>query len=201
MKINFALDTDSDPTIWLGMPIADGRGASRERKKWARRTSELVWSLAQDPPEGKGEIKELARQLEATAELLPQKVPVHQVFIYLPDPRRDFLNFLVHIDQSEGNTESTLASLVQKDAPGAIQDPEVIDFDTEHLGRGMRSIRHFVSSKAGSICCSVNYAWRIESEGIDLVVRTISENIGWVTANVDEFDSFARSLRVMDHQD
>ncbi|MGW4545375.1 hypothetical protein ACWEN4_03235 [Streptomyces violaceorubidus] len=197
MKINFALDTDSDPTVWLGMPVLDGRGASRERKKWARQTSELVWSLAENPPEGKSDIKELARQLEATAELLPQKVPVHQVFLYMPDPRREFLNFLVHIDASEGEVESTLEGLVQKDAAGAIRDPEVTDFNTEHLGRGMRSIRYFASSKAGTICCSVNYAWRVESKGIDLVVRTISENVGWVTANIDEFDSFARTLRVM----
>lgn len=198
MKIQFALDTDSDPTVWLGMPILNGWGASRERKKWARRTSELVWSLTDQAAEGKEDVKELARQLEATAELLPQTVPAHQVFLYIPDPRREFLKFLVHIDASEGDVESTLSDLVQKNAPGAIQDPEVIDFDTESLGRGMRSVRYFVSPKAGSVCCSVNYAWRIESLGIDLVLRTISENVGWITANIEEFDAFARSLSVME---
>ncbi|MET9733901.1 hypothetical protein ABZZ79_25575 [Streptomyces sp. NPDC006458] len=107
---------------------------------------------------------------------------------------------MVHIDVSEGETESTLAELVQKNTPGALQEPEVSDFDTE-LGRGMRSVRYFVSPKAGEICCSVNYAWRIESLGIDVVLRTISDNIGWITANTDEFDTFARSLSVLAPQD
>jgi hypothetical protein len=201
VKIRFALDTDSDPTVWLGLPLLDGRGAGRERRKWARRTAELVWSLAEEGPEDKDEVKVLARQLEATAELLPETVPVHQAFVYLPDPRRDLLTFVVHIGVSEGETEPTLAELVQKDAPGALQDPEVIDFDVEQLGRGMRSVRYFVSPKAGSICCSVNYAWRIESLGIDLILRSVSDNIGWLTANTEEFDTFARSLSVLEQEE
>ncbi|MFF0204147.1 hypothetical protein [Streptomyces sp. NPDC005017] len=196
MNIQFALDTDSDPTVWLGLPLLDGRGAGRERRKWARRAAEVVWGLAEEGPAGKDEVKVLARQLEATAELLPQTLPVHQAFVYLPDPRRDFLTFVVHIDVSEGETESTLAQLVQKDTPGALQDPEVVDFDTE-LGRGMRSVRYFVSAKAGEICCSVNYAWRVEPLGIDVVLRSISDNVGWITANVEEFDAFAHSLSVL----
>ncbi|MER5518705.1 hypothetical protein [Streptomyces sp. NPDC002763] len=42
MDIHVALDTDSDPTVWVGLPLLDGRGASRERRKWARGTSELI---------------------------------------------------------------------------------------------------------------------------------------------------------------
>lgn len=198
MNIQFALDTDSDPTVWLGVPLLDGRGAGRERRKWARRSAEVVWSLAEGGPEGKDDVKTLARQLEAAAELLPETVPVHQAFIYLPHPRREFLTFVVHIGVSEGETEATLAELVQKDAPGALQDPEVVDFDVERLGRGMRSIRYFVSPKAGAVCCSVNYAWRLESLGIDVILRCVSDNIGWLTANVEEFDAFARGLSVLE---
>ncbi|MGW1216240.1 hypothetical protein ACWD5F_42075 [Streptomyces sp. NPDC002499] len=200
MNIRFALDTDSDPTIWLGLPISDGRGASRERRKWARRSSELLWSLTDGASAEKADVKRLAGQLEATAELLPQTLPVHQAFIYVPDPRRDVLTFVTHIGVSEGAVDSALPELVQQNAPGAIQDPEVIDFDTDRLGRGMRSIRYFVSAKAEAVCCSVNYAWRIESRGVDLVLRTISDNVGWVTANIDEFDDFARSLWVLDEE-
>ncbi|MER5518706.1 hypothetical protein [Streptomyces sp. NPDC002763] len=99
--------------------------------------------------------------MEATAELLPQRLPVHQAFVYIPDPRRDFLTFVTHIDASEGETESVLSELVQENAPGALQDPEVVEFDTDRLGRGRRSVRHFVSPKAEAVCCSVNYAWRV----------------------------------------
>ncbi|MEU5895943.1 hypothetical protein [Streptomyces venezuelae] len=197
MTVTFSLDSDSDATVWLAMPLlGDGRGVARERKKWARRTSELLWSLVDDEPVDKKQVKMLAFELDSVAEQLPRTVSVHQVFLYVPDPRREFLTFLVHAGPSEDDVDATLDELVQKDAPGAVQDPEVIDFDTERLGRGKRSIRYFVASEAGAMCCSVNYAWRLEPLGIDVIVRTVGEDIGWITSNIDEFDEFARSLFV-----
>ncbi|ATL29666.1 hypothetical protein [Streptomyces formicae] len=197
MTVTFSLDTDSDATVWPAMPVrGEGRGAARDRKKWARRTSELLWALVDDEPVDKKQVKMLAYELDSVAEQLPRTVPVHQVFLYVPDPRREFLTFLVHAGPSEGDVDATLDELVQKNEPGAAQDPEVIDFDTDRLGRGKRSIRYFVSTKAEAMCVSVNYAWRIESLGIDVIVRTLGEDIGWITANIDEFDEFARSLFV-----
>ncbi|CAM5251386.1 hypothetical protein SALBM135S_09092 [Streptomyces alboniger] len=195
MTVHFSLDSDSDATVWPAMPIlGEGRGAARDRKKWAKRTSELLWSLVDDEPVDKKQVKMLAFELDSAAELIPQTVPVHQIFLYVPDPRREFLTFLVHAGPSEGDVDATLDELVQKNEPGAAQDPEVIDFDTDRLGRGKRSIRYFVAAKAEAMCVSVNYAWRIESLGIDVIVRTLGEDIGWITANIDEFDAFARSL-------
>ncbi|MBW5422621.1 hypothetical protein GKQ77_13790 [Streptomyces sp. BG9H] len=196
MTVIFSLDTDSDATVWPAMPVlGNGWGAARRRKKWARRTSELLWALVDDEPDDKEkEVKMLAFELDSVAELLPQTVSVHQVFLYVPDPRREFLTFLVHAGPSEGDVEETLDELVQKDEPGAMREPEVIDFDTERLGRGKRSIRYFVAAKAEAMCVSVNYAWRLESLGIDVIVRTLGEDIGWITSNIDEFDDFARSL-------
>ncbi|MEU6995602.1 hypothetical protein ABZ953_33720 [Streptomyces sp. NPDC046465] len=195
MTVAFSLDTDSDATIWLAMPIlGEGRRAARERKKWARRISELLWGLVDDEPVDKKQVKMLAFELDSAAELIPKTVPVHQIFLYVPDPRREFLTFLVHAGPSEGDVDTTLDELVQKNEPGAAQDPEVIDFDTERLGRGKRSIRYFVAAKAEAMCCSVNYAWRLESLGIDVIVRTLGEDIGWITSNIEEFDAFARSL-------
>ncbi|MEU1016838.1 hypothetical protein [Streptomyces sp. NPDC005898] len=197
MTVTFSLDTDSDATVWPAMPLlGEGWGAARERKKWARRTSELLWGLVDDEPVDKKQVKMLAFELESAAELIPRTVPAHQIFLYVPDPRREFLTFLVHAGPSEGDVDVTLDELVQRHEPGAAQDPEVIDFDTERLGRGKRSIRYFVAAKAEAMCVSVNYAWRIESLGIDVIVRTLGEDIGWITSNIDEFDDFARSLFV-----
>ncbi|WP_306335006.1 hypothetical protein [Streptomyces sp. KL118A] len=197
MTVTFSLDSDSDAAVWPAMPLlGDGRGAARERKKWARRTSELLWALVDDEPVDKKQVKMLAFELDSAAELIPRTVPAHQIFLYVPDPRREFLTFLVHAGPSEGDVDATLDELVQKNEPGAAQDPEVIDFDTERLGRGKRSVRYFVAAKAGAMCCSVNYAWRLESLGIDVIVRTVGEDIGWITSNIDEFDAFARSLFV-----
>lgn len=197
MTVAFSLDTDSDAAVWPAVPLpGEGRGAARERKRWARRTSELLWGLVDDEPVDKKQVKMLAFELESVAEQVPRAIPVHQLFLYVPDPRREFLTFLVHAGESKGEVEATLDELVQKDEPGAVQDPEVIDFDTERLGRGRRSIRYFVAAKAEEMCVSVNYAWRIESLGIDVIVRTVGEDIGWITSHIEEFDAFAQSLFV-----
>lgn len=195
MNVTFSLDTDSDATVWPAMPVlGDGWRADRKRKKWARRTSELLWALVDDEPVDDKQVKMLAFELDSAAELIPKTIPVHQIFLYVPDPRREFLTFLVHAGPSEGDVDATLDELVQKNEPGALEAPEVIDFDTERLGRGKRSVRRFFAAKADAVCCSVNYAWRLEPLGIDVIVRTLSEDIGWITSNVDEFDDFARSL-------
>ncbi|MEV5979837.1 hypothetical protein [Streptomyces sp. NPDC052114] len=197
MTVAFSLDTDSDATVWLGMPVlGEGLLAARRRKKWARRTSELLWALVDDEPVDAKQVKSLTHELETTAEAIPRTVPVHQLFLYVPDPRQDFLILLVHAGPSEGAVDTTLDELVQKNEPGAARPPEVIDFDTERLGRGKRSIRHFYASKAEAMCCSVNYAWRIESLGIDVIVRTVGEEVERITSSIADFDAFARSLFV-----
>lgn len=39
------------------------------------------------------------------------------------------------------------------------------------------------------------------SYGIDLSMRTVSDDLGWVSANIDAFDTFARSLKVVHPND
>lgn len=48
---------------------------------------------------------------------------------------------------------------------------------------------------------TVNYGRRVASYGIDLSMRTISDDIGWMSANIDAFDAFARSLKVVHAND
>lgn len=87
---------------------------------------------------------------------------------------------------------------MQRHEPGTVQPPEVVDFTTDNLSQGLQSRRIFMSEGMNSPCCSVNYGWRVESYGIDLSMRTVSEEIDWTTANVAEFDKFARLMKVVD---
>ncbi|MFD3422469.1 hypothetical protein [Streptomyces decoyicus] len=70
----------------------------------------------------------------------------------------------------------------------------------EAIWAGAPSAR-FVPKGAEALCMSVNYGWRVESYGIDLSMRTVSDDLGWVSANVDAFDAFARSPKVVHPKD
>ncbi|MPY60227.1 hypothetical protein [Streptomyces spongiae] len=199
MSIAYALDfTDGKlPDEWIPLPIVEGRGADRQRRKWAKKCAELHWDLHSGGPRDKAQVKELARWLEGISEQFPQKIPMQYLFAYLPDLRREPLPFFFYAARSEGPVAPLLDTLVQRNQPGAAQDPQIVDFTTDNLGKGLRSIRHFVPKGAEALCMSVNYGWRVDTYGIDLSMRTVSDDLGWAAANIDAFDAFARSLKVV----
>ncbi|MGW0737327.1 hypothetical protein [Streptomyces sp. NPDC002851] len=201
MSIAYALDFAEEPTdAWIAVPILEGRGADRLRRKWAKKYAELHCALVGDCPRDKAhkvQVKELARMLEGLSEQFPQKIPMQHLFAYLPDLRRGIVPFFFYAARWEGELEEALDTLVQRGEPGAVQAPQIVDFTTDNLGKGRRSVRHFVHKGSQVPCVSVNYGWRVDSLGIDLSMRTVSDDVGWVTANIDAFDAFARSLKVV----
>ncbi|MFE1763009.1 hypothetical protein ACFW81_02120 [Streptomyces angustmyceticus] len=203
MSIPYALDFTEEPApeAWLAIPILEGRGAGRQRRKWAKKCAELRWELEPEGPRDKSQVKELARMLEGFSEQFPQQIPMQHMFVYAPDLGRGLVPFFFYAAGSDGPLEQALDVLVQRNEPGAAQDPQIVDFTTDNLGKGRRSIRHFVPKGGEALCMSVNYGWRVESYGIDLSMRTISDDLGWVSANIDAFDAFARSLKVVHPKD
>ncbi|MGW7024299.1 hypothetical protein ACWGGS_33845 [Streptomyces decoyicus] len=203
MSTPYALDFTEEPApeAWIAVPVLEGRGAGRQRRKWAKKCAELRWALEDEGPRDKSQVKQLARMLEGFSERFPQKIPMHYMFLYAPDLRRDLVPFFFYAARSEGPVEPVLDALVQRNEPGAAQDPHIEDFTTDNLGRGLRSIRHFVPKGGEALGMSVNYGWRVESYGIDLSMRTVSDDLGWVSANIDAFDAFARSLKVVHPND
>ncbi|MFD0168664.1 hypothetical protein ACFVJH_31665 [Streptomyces decoyicus] len=203
MSTPYALDFTEEPApeAWIAVPILEGRGADRQRRKWAKKCAELRWALEDEGPRDKSQVKELARWLEGLSERLPQRIPMQHLFAYAPDLRKELLPLFFYALQSEGPVETVLDTLVQRDQPGSVQDPQIVGFTTDNLGKGLRSIRHYVHKGSGAPCMSVNYGWRVDSYGIDLSMRTVSDNIGWMSANIDAFDAFARSLKVVHPND
>ncbi|MFJ8535722.1 hypothetical protein [Streptomyces sp. NPDC093591] len=161
----------------------------------------MHWDLHHGGPRDKAQVKELARWLEGISERFPQRIPMQYLFAYVPDLRREPLPFFFYALRSEGPAEPVLDTLVQRNQPGAVQDPHIVDFTTENLGKGLRSIRQYVHKQSEVLCMSVNYGWRVDSCGIDLSMRTVSDNLSWVSANIDAFDEFARLLKVVVHRD
>ncbi|MBZ4020016.1 hypothetical protein [Streptomyces purpurogeneiscleroticus] len=203
MSIPYALDFTEDPApeAWIAVPILEGRGADRQRRKWAKKCAELRWGLEPEGPSDKSQVKELARVLEGFSEQFPQRIPMQHLFAYAPDLRRDLVPFFFYAVDSQGPVEQVLDTLVQRNEPGAAQDPQIVDFTTDNLGKGLRSIRHFVPKGGEALCMSVNYGWRVDSHGIDLSMRTISDDLGWVSANIEAFDEFARNMKVVNPND
>ncbi|MEW1753840.1 hypothetical protein ACIQU1_32790 [Streptomyces angustmyceticus] len=203
MSIPYALDFTEEPAseAWLAIPILEGRGAGRQRRKWAKKCAELRWELEPEGPRDKSQVKEFARMLEGFSEQFPQQIPMQHMFVYAPDLGRGLVPFFFYAAGSDGPLEQALDVLVQRNEPGAAQDPQIVDFTTDNLGKGRRSIRHFVPKGGEALCMSVNYGWRVESYGIDLSMRTVSDDLGWVSANIDAFDAFARSLKVVHPED
>ncbi|MDQ0776578.1 hypothetical protein QF026_005044 [Streptomyces aurantiacus] len=184
------LETDSDPTEWLLMPLKWDN--SDERQEWAQKTADMLWRLREKRPKRR-EIRALAKRLDMLAEGIPGRVPAHQVFLYAPDPRRVPLAFFAVTVPAEGDRLAQLREAVQADRDSPVRPTEVDSFTTERLGEGLRSLRYW-GSREGALMMSLNFAWRSEQFGIDLSVRTVADDPGWLAAHLDEVDVFARSL-------
>ncbi|WAU79081.1 hypothetical protein O1Q96_04525 [Streptomyces sp. Qhu-G9] len=184
------LETDSDPTEWLLMPLR--WDSTDERQDWAQKNAEMLWRLREKRPKRR-EIRALAKRLDMLAEGIPGRVPAHQVFLYAPDPRRIPLAFFALSVPAEGDRTTQLREAVQADRDSPVRPTEVDTFTTERLGEGLRSLRYW-GSREGALMMSLNFAWRSEEFGVDLSVRTVADDPGWLAAHLDEADVFARSL-------
>ncbi|AVH55832.1 MULTISPECIES: hypothetical protein [Streptomyces] len=184
------LETDSDPAEWLLMPLV--WDSVDDRQKWAQTNADMLWRLREKRPKRR-EVRALAQRLDMLAEGIPGRVPAHQVFLYAPDPRRIPLAFYALTVPSEGDRTASLREAVQADQESPVRPVEVDTFTTERLGEGLRSLRYW-GSREGSLMMSLNFAWRSEQFGVDLSLRTVADDPGWLAAHLDEVDDFARSL-------
>ncbi|MFD9326422.1 hypothetical protein [Streptomyces sp. NPDC060065] len=188
------LETDSDPTEWLLMPLR--WDSVDERQEWAQKSADMLWRLREKRPKRR-EIRALATRLDMLAEGIPGRVPAHQVFLYAPDPRRIPLAFYALTVPVEGDRVAKLREAVQADQESPVRPVEVDTFTTERLGEGLRSLRYW-GSREGALMMSLNFAWRSDVFGVDLSLRTVADDPGWLAAHLDEVDDFARSLWLSD---
>ncbi|MGP3951660.1 hypothetical protein [Streptomyces sp. 7N604] len=188
------VETDSDPSQWLLMPLVWDRPGDLE--EWAHQQAELLWKLHVKRPKRR-DVKALAVRLSMLAEGIPGKIPAHQVFLYAPDPRRIPLPFFALKVPIEGDRTARLREAVQADEESPVRPVEVEPFTTERMGEGLRSLRYF-GSREGALMMSVNFGWRSEEFGVDLQLRTVSDDPGWLAAHIEECDEFARSIWLND---
>ncbi|GAB2876688.1 hypothetical protein GCM10027074_50930 [Streptomyces deserti] len=190
-----SFDTEADPTEWFPMPLhwPDRDEDQDEMAKWSVICAEIVHHRHKKWWRRPNRLVIADRFMQlAEAHPIPD-VPAHQAFLYGGDPRRIPQPFYALVVQPEGeDRESGLLTIVQASEENPVRPPDVVEFDSDRMGRGLRCLRYF--GEEGSPAVSLNYGWWSEEHQVYASVRTVSTEINWLTANIGIFDGFARSI-------
>ncbi|KRV50882.1 hypothetical protein AQ490_13090 [Wenjunlia vitaminophila] len=189
------VDYDVDTFLWMPTSFEEEAGFSGP-EEWGRLFAEALWDLQEEGPELDEQVDSLAASLTNFAEQIPAAFPGQAVYLHVPDPRQMPMPVYVDSWPAEGDRTERLREIVRADDTEAVEKPMVDEFETEHLGRGLRSLRYFTEPQEGALCCSVNYAWRVPEHGIDVRVWSVSGDLGRVAMALDDIDALTRSIRV-----
>ncbi|MEV0170948.1 hypothetical protein AB0I00_07450 [Streptomyces sp. NPDC050803] len=186
-------ETEADPTRWFPLPLHWTEEDQDEMVKWSVMCAEIVYQRHKTWWRRPKRLTLADRFLQlAEAHPVPN-VPADQAFLFCDDPRRIPQPFYALAAQSEGeNREAGLRTIVQATDENPVRPPDVTEFHSDRLGRGLRCIRYFGSES--DLNASLNYGWWSEEHEVYASVRTVSTEVEWLTANLDVFDDFARSI-------
>lgn len=190
------------PLMWPEPGLEDVEEA-QSPEAWARYFAEGLWEdFASEEPEP-GEVDLLTNILLMYALRAPAAYPDFEVFLHLPHPREIPLPAyvdLVEIEEGEEgeNRETALRELTQADASRAVEPPIVEDFDSPHLGTGLRVLRYFQDEDSNEVHVGLRYAWRYEkeAEAADVLIILADPDAGRILGALDDVDDFARTIRI-----
>ncbi|MER7398443.1 hypothetical protein ABT381_23385 [Streptomyces sp. NPDC000151] len=189
------------PLMWPEPGLEDVEEA-QSPEAWARYFAEGLWEdFASEKPEP-GEVDLLTNILLMYALRAPAAFPGFEVFLHLPHPREipmpTYVD-LVEIEEGE-DREAALRALTHADADYAVEPPVVEDFDSPHLGSGLRVLRYYQDPDPDSneVHVGVRYAWRYEkdSEAADVLIILSDPSAGRVLRALEDVDEFARTIRI-----
>ncbi|TLS42766.1 hypothetical protein FE633_29400 [Streptomyces montanus] len=130
----------------------------------------------------------------------PAAFPDFEVFLHLPHPREIPLPAyvdLVEIEEGE-DRKTALRELTHADASYAVEPPIVEDFDSPHLGAGLRVLRYYQDEDSNEVHVGLRYAWRYEKgkEAADVLIILADPDAGRILRALDDVDEFARTIRI-----
>jgi hypothetical protein len=167
---------------------------------WARYFAEGLWKdFASEKPKP-GEVDLLTDILLMYAIRAPAAFPDFEVFLHLPHPREIPLPAyvdLVEIEEGE-DRKTALRELTHADASYALEPPIVEDFDSPHLGAGLRVLRYYQDEDSNEVHVGLRYAWRYEKdkEAADVLIILADPDAGRILRALDDVDAFARTIRI-----
>jgi hypothetical protein len=178
------------PHHWQGLPWPDAR-------TWADEVALAWWTLADVELVHEDQVSLFAAALRDYAVKAPSLFPGQSVYLYAPDPRRVPIPLAVMNLASTGDRSESLRELVREGDGEAVELPVVDLMKSPYLGNGLRSMRYFTVPEDGTLACSLNYAWRYEPQGTDVLLRAITTDVGRMSAFMDDFDEIALTARVL----
>ncbi|MFJ8535723.1 hypothetical protein [Streptomyces sp. NPDC093591] len=187
------------PLMWPEPGLEDIAEAQTP-EAWARYFAEAWWEdFATEKPEP-GEVDLVANILLMYAERAPAAFPGFEVLLHLPHPRDIPLPAyvdLVEIEEGE-DRETALRALTHADASYAIEPPIVEEFDSPHLGSGLRVLRYYQDEDSNEVHVGLRYAWRYEkdTEAADVLIILADPDAGRILKALDDVDEFARTIRI-----
>ncbi|MFC9228079.1 hypothetical protein ACFTZI_03790 [Streptomyces decoyicus] len=189
------------PLMWPEPGLEDVEEA-QSPEAWARFFAEGLWAdFASEKPKP-GEADLLTNILLMYALRAPAAFPDFEVFLHLPHPREIPLPAYVDlVEIEEGEDRATaLRALTHADASYAIEPPIVEDFDSPHLGTGLRVLRYYQDQDEDSneVHVGLRYAWRFEkgTEAADVLIILADPDAGRILRSLDDIDEFARTIRI-----
>lgn len=159
------------PPRWIPAPAIMPDGYDQHR--WAREFASAAWAES-GLSYGPDQVARLEAQLALLYEGSYGRIPCHDMYIQIADPRLVPLPAYIANIAAEGDREARLRMLSMADDPDAIGPPVVEEFTTDGMGTGLRVLRHFklgdnadppddrAAGTQGQIGVSLSYAWRSE---------------------------------------
>ncbi|MGA5120196.1 hypothetical protein [Streptomyces pseudogriseolus] len=186
-------ETEADPTEWFLMPHHWTDLHQSEIDEWSATCAEIIYRRHKKWWRSPNR-DALVRSFRLLIESHPHpSIPAHQVFLYGGDPRRVPQPFYALAVQPEsGDRDGELRSVVQATEKDPPRSPDVMDFDSDRIGPGLRCLRYFGDEDGLGV--SLNYGWWSEEHQLYASVRTVTDDVGWLATNLDVFDDFARSI-------
>ncbi|WP_407564838.1 hypothetical protein [Streptomyces sp. 184] len=196
------IEVDYDDAKWLWVPQQWEGMPWSGPAEWAEAFAEAWWLLVDVDPGGDEE--EVARLRDALLEYATRAgtvFPGQDLYLYMPDPRQAPVPLAVWGLATSGDRNDRLRELVRSMDPEAVEAPIVELFRHPHLGNGLRAMRYFTDPGDGTLGSSLNYAFRSEPHGVDVLVRAISADVGRLAAAAQDMDELALAVRVRRDED
>lgn len=188
------VDVDLDTDVWIGLPNEWTEETWPDHRDWAREIADLVWTGAEPGP-GEPGPDHLALGLAMLAESPLVAHPARSAYLWLPGPTIDVLPVFLEVYVAEDDRDATLRALTRADEP-ALREPQVEPFVSEHLGEGIRVLRHVADPQTDDVATTLSHAWR--AGGLDVLLWMTTFDAPLAARATDDVDDLARGLHLVD---
>ena len=188
---------DVDVRRWIPCPLVFPDGQDGD---WWARTAAPAWSQQWGLPAESAEVERLTTMIRAIREGGITRVKCHQIWIFLPNPFTAPLPVFIAIWRQSGERERRLRLLTGADDKSGARKPQVAKVTAEHLGTGLRVLRHQARDK-GQLRAFLVYAFRVEKHETDLQVFTFTDDLRALAAAGGDIERLVQGISVYHNTD